>query len=301
VSLVVTLVGERRGALTREIIEAVAQGLDAAGHGVGDTDWLAADEAADLTIENGNRDAVLSATAAAIGSAPIDVAVQPAADRRKRLLVADMDSTIIAQECIDELAAAVGLRDTVSAITERAMRGEIDFEDALRERAAMLAGLDIAAMSKVLEERIVLNPGARTLVSTMRTHGAYTALVSGGFTFFTNQVRKRAGFDADRANELEFEGEMLTGRVREPILGRAAKLDALKALTGEHGLRETETMALGDGANDLAMIQAAGLGVAYHAKPAVAAQADVTIRYGDLHAVLFVQGYRRDEFVSTAA
>lgn len=235
----------------------------------------------------------------AIGRAPVDVAVLPAEGRRKRLLVADMDSTLIEQECIDELADAVGLKPQVAEITERAMRGEIDFEPALRERAALLKGLPAAeTIAKVLDERITLTPGGRTLVATMRANGAHAALVSGGFTAFAEDIARRLGFDEARANTLEIDGAgLLTGLVTEPILGRDAKLAALKQLAEAQGLDLADTLAVGDGANDLAMVQAAGLGVAFHAKPAVASAAQVRIDHGDLTALLYLQGYAEHELV----
>jgi phosphoserine phosphatase len=231
------------------------------------------------------------------GDLPIDIVVQPLGFRRKKLLLADMDSTIIGQECIDELADFVGLKARVAAITERAMRGEIEFEPALRERVALLKGLPVSVVDEVLKTRITLTPGARELVATMRAHGAYTCLISGGFTLFTRAVAAMIGFDEHRANELIVEDGKLTGEVKEPILGRAAKLATLIELTESFDLDDIDTLAVGDGANDLGMVQAAGLGVAYHAKPAVAAAAAARIDHGDLTALLYAQGYRRDEFV----
>jgi len=233
----------------------------------------------------------------ALLSTPIDVVVQPAAGRRKKLFLADMDSTMIGQECIDELADYAGLKAYVAAITERAMRGEIAFEPALRERVALLKGVPLSVIDDVFEKRITLTPGARTLVATMRANGAFTCLVSGGFTLFTNRVAAMIGFDETRANTLELEGETLAGRVVEPIFGRESKLAALHELRAERGLKPEETLVTGDGANDLAMIAEAGLGVAYHAKPKVAEAASARIDNGDLTALLYAQGYRRDEFV----
>ena len=247
------------------------------------------------------HDAAAAETAirAVLGAAPVDVAVLPAAGRRKRLLVADMDSTMIGQECIDELAAYAGLKDKVAAITERAMRGEIAFEPALRERVALLEGLPLAVVDEVLAERITLTPGARTLVRTMRANGAYAALVSGGFTVFTGPIRTAIGFDEDRSNTLHADGGLLTGTVAEPILGKEAKLSSLIELRARLGLEHHETLAVGDGANDLAMVREAGLGVAFRAKPAVAAEAHARVDHGDLTALLYLQGYSRDEFVET--
>lgn len=297
-SLIVTLIGAR-GAVSESVIASAIAALQDAGMRPAAPVWLSDAEAADIHLAAGEVGTARRAVEGPMGRMAVDVAVQHDGSRRKKLLVADMDSTIIGQECIDELADAVGLRDAVSAITERAMRGEIGFEGALRERAAMLKGLTPAAMTHVLETRITLTPGATTLVSTMRAHRATTALVSGGFTFFTGRIRERAGFDLDQANELLFdESGNLSGLVREPILGREAKLAALNKLARDRNISAQETMAVGDGANDLAMIEAAGLGVAFHAKPAVAAQADVRIEHNDLTALLFVQGYRREEFAT---
>jgi phosphoserine phosphatase len=228
---------------------------------------------------------------------PVDVVVQPSAQRRKRLLVADMDSTMIGQECLDELADRVGLKSRIAAITERAMNGEIAFEPALRERVALLRGLPLKIIDEVFAERIRVNPGALTLVHTMRARGAYTCLVSGGFTLFTDRVAAMIGFHENRANRLVIEAGRIEG-VEEPILGRDAKLAALLDLTEKLGLARELTLSVGDGANDVAMLQAAGLGVAYRAKPKVAASAHARIDHGDLTALLYIQGYRREEFVA---
>ena len=236
---------------------------------------------------------------AALQDRPIDVAVLPAgAHRRKRLLLADMDSTMIEQECIDELAGMVGLRDHVAAITERAMRGEIAFEPALRERVALLRDLPVAVVAEVIRERINLMPGARTLVRTMRGNGAHTCLVSGGFTLFTGPIGETIGFDETHANRLVQAGGRLAGMVEEPIVGREAKRATLVALRERLGLGRAQTLAVGDGANDLCMLGEAGLGVAFRAKPAVARAAGARIEYGDLTALLYLQGYRADEFVA---
>jgi len=235
---------------------------------------------------------------AARGDFPIDIVVQPAATRRKKLFLADMDSTMIGQECIDELADFAGLKAHVAAITERAMRGEIAFEPALRERVALLKGLSAGVVNEVLTNRITPTPGGRELVMTMRAHGAYTCLISGGFTLFTDAVAAQIGFQENRANELILRDGQFTGEVAEPILGRAAKLAALLEMRESFDLDEIDTLVTGDGANDLGMIQAAGLGVAYHAKPAVAAAAAARIDYGDLTALLYAQGYRREEFAA---
>lgn len=229
---------------------------------------------------------------------PVDFAVQPVENRRKRLLIADMDSTIINVECLDELADFAGVKDKVSAITERAMRGELAFEGALRERVGMLKGLSVDALQACYDDRVKLNPGARTLVRTMAEHGARCALVSGGFTFFTSRVARAAGFHLNRANTLIEVDGLLTGTVGDPILGKEAKLAALREETAALGLTPADALAVGDGANDLAMIEVAGLGVAYRAKPIVAAQAHAKVDHADLTALLHFQGYTTAEFVS---
>lgn len=245
----------------------------------------------------GDRHAIEERLREIRGDLPIDIVVQPVGFRRKKLFLADMDSTMIGQECIDELADLVGMKAHVATITERAMRGEIEFEPALRERVALLKDLPASVVDEVLAKRITLTPGGRELVATMRTHGAYTCLVSGGFTLFTRAVAAKLGFQENRANELVVRDSKFTGEVKEPILGRAAKLATLVDLMESFDLDDVDSVVVGDGANDLAMIQAAGLGVAYHAKPAVAAAAAARIDHGDLTALLYAQGYRRDEFV----
>ena len=224
-----------------------------------------------------------------------DVCVMPRAGRKKKLLICDMDSTLIGQECIDELADFAGVKDKVSAITERAMRGEIGFDAALTERVGMLKNLPLTVLQECFEQRITLNPGARVLAQTMKAHGAKTVIVSGGFTFFTGHIAKAAGFDADQANTLIDDGTVLTGDVGLPILGREAKLEALKTHSKNLG-GPGSAIAIGDGANDLAMITAAGLGVAFYAKPAVAAAAHCAINHTDLTSALYFQGYREAEF-----
>jgi phosphoserine phosphatase len=264
--------------------------------------WLWHEVAADIPFDmptNSKDDirAISDRLRAARGDLPIDIVVQPIATRRKKLFLADMDSTMIGQECIDELADFVGLKKHVAGITERAMRGEIEFEPALRERVALLKGLSVSVVDEVLKTRITATPGGRELVMTMRAHGAYTCLISGGFTLFTNAVAARISFQENRANELVVHDGKFTGEVKEPILGRATKLATLVELTESFDLDDIDTMVAGDGANDLGMIQNAGLGVAYHAKPAVAAVAAARIDHGDLTALLYAQGYRREEFV----
>ncbi len=281
-----------RAPLSDARIDQIAQGVA----GFQRWGWLDEGIAADLVI-----DAALSGTRMALEHAlegePVDVIVQPAAGREKRLLVADMDSTLIGQECVDELAAYAGAGAHVAAITERAMRGEIAFEPALRERVALLGGLPESVIKDVLRDRITLNPGARTLAQTMRARGARVVIVSGGFRQFTQAIAARIGADEDRANRLETAGGKLTGSVFEPVLGQDAKLSALKEIAAAMGLKLAETLAVGDGANDLAMLEAAGLGVAYRAKPRVAAVAHARVDHGDLTALLFAQGVTRKEFV----
>jgi phosphoserine phosphatase len=265
----------------------------------GKAQWLFDEVAVDIPFAGSdNIRAIETRLREAKGDLPIDIVVQPADNRRKKLFLADMDSTMISQECIDELADFAGLKTRVAAITERAMRGEIEFEPALRERVALLKGLPVGVVDEVLASRITLTPGGRELVATLRAHGAYTCLVSGGFTLFSSKIADMIGFQENRANELLVEDGKLSGKVAEPILGRAAKLATLTDLRESFDLDTIDTLVVGDGANDLAMIQSGGLGVAYHAKPAVAATAGARIDFGDLTALLYAQGYRRDEFVS---
>lgn len=260
--------------------------------------WLDENIAADVIFAEPVTPAILAQVRDALGGRPIDFFVQPMALRRKRLLVADMDSTMIEQECLDELADFAGLKAHIAAITARAMRGDIPFEPALRERVALLKGLDAGVIGQIIAERISLTPGAQTLVRTMRAHGAFTVLVTGGFTAFTQDIAPRIGFDAHVANVLGIANGRLNGKIEEPILGRAAKCEVLERYRRERGLSASETLAIGDGANDLDMLAEAGLGVAFHAKPAVAAAAQARVDHGDLTALLYAQGYRRADFVA---
>ena len=263
--------------------------------GGGDVLWLAPDEAAEFPLAEipGNRWEVWDD----LQAQGVDLVVQPTEGRRKRMLLADMDSTMIEQECIDELAEVAGVGAHVREITARAMNGELDFEGALLERVALLRGLDEAVIGEVLRARITYMPGGATLVATMRARGAYCALVSGGFTAFTQAIAAHLGFDEHRANTLLTEGGRLKGDVARPILGRAAKVQALEDISARLGIAESDVIAVGDGANDLGMLGRAGAGVALHAKPSVAADCDIRINHGDLTALLYVQGYGREKFV----
>src|SRR5215212_6007914 len=294
-SLVATLIcNPANPALDSTVVDGARAILPSAGP----AKWLFDEVAVDIPFAGGEDiRATENRLREARGDLPIDIVVQPQAFRRKKLFLADMDSTMIGQECIDELADFVGLKAHVAGITERAMRGEIEFEPALRERVALLKGMAVGVMDEVLAKRITSTTGGRELVATMRAHGAWTCLISGGFKPFTNAVADWIGFQENRANQLKIEDGKLTGEVSEPILGRAAKLATLLELRESFDLDDIDTLVIGDGANDLGMIQQAGLGVAYHAKPAVAAAAAARIDHGDLTALLYAQGYRRDEFV----
>ncbi|MDO6479734.1 phosphoserine phosphatase SerB [Shimia thalassica] len=262
--------------------------------GGGDADWLAVDEAAAFTLGTmpDNRWDVW----ADLQNMGVDLVILPAEGQRKKMLLADMDSTMTQQECIDELADEAGVGDRVKDITARAMNGELDFEGALTERVGLLEGLDESVIDKVLNERITFMPGGATLLATMKANGAYAALVSGGFTAFTTKVAGELGFDENRANTLLVEGGKLNGDVQRPILGREAKIQALKEITERLGLGHDDVMAVGDGANDLGMLHLAGAGVALHAKPSVAAECDIRINFGDLTALLYIQGYNKSDF-----
>ncbi len=262
--------------------------------GGGDAIWLAVGEAAEFAMADipANRWDVW----ADLQAAGVDLIVQPAEGRVKKMLLADMDSTMIQQECIDELADVAGVGDHVKAITAKAMNGELDFEGALTERVALLKDLPESVIDEVIETRITFMPGGKALLATMKANGAYCALVSGGFTAFTGHVAQTLGFDENRANTLNVEGGTLTGTVGLPILGREAKVQALKEISARLGIGHDDVMAVGDGANDLGMLGIAGSGVALHAKPSVAAECDIRINHGDLTALLYIQGYAKTEF-----
>ena len=263
--------------------------------GAGSAQWLAPDEAAEFPLETtpSNFDAVRDE----IASMRVDLNIVPAANRKKRLLIADMDSTMIGQECIDELAAEAGVGDRVADITARAMNGELNFEAAIDERVGLLKGLPLTVITSVLETRITLAPGGETLLRTMKANGAYAALVSGGFVQFTSAIAARLGFDENRANTLLENGDTLSGKVQRPILGQEAKVDALKDITTRLNITTEDAIAVGDGANDLAMIHAAGMGVALHAKPTVSAAAPIKVNHSDLTSLLYLQGYAKTDFV----
>jgi phosphoserine phosphatase len=290
--LVVTLIARpERRSLSAPLAHMASQAVGASA-----IDWLAEAIACDLVLpENADAAEVERRLRESLAGQPIDIVVQDAATRRKKILIADMDSTMIDQECIDELADEVGIKDHVAAITARSMNGEIAFEPALRERVALLQGLGAEVVDTIIAKRITLAAGGRELVATMRRAGA---LVSGGFDVFTSPIAAMLGFDENRANRLIEADGQLTGAVAEPILGRAAKAEALREISARLGLTPADAIAVGDGANDLDMIRMAGTGVALHAKPTVAAEARVRIDHGDLTALLYIQGFRRTEFVS---
>ena len=296
---VITLIAPP-GALRPAFAGETRAALGALGAQAGTPDWLAPGEAVDIPFAGLAAEQALAAIRAALGDAPVDAIAQPAEGRRKRLLIADMDSTIVTTETLDELAAFAGLKEEISAITRRAMNGELDFEGALRERVGMLKGLPVSALEQTWAETALMD-GAAELVGTMRANDAHCALVSGGFTFFTSRVAELVGFHEHHSNTLLLDGDRLAGKVGEPILGRDAKLATLKRLAAELGLPLAATMAVGDGANDLAMLGAAGLGVAFKAKPVVAASARARVDHCGLRALLFAQGYREHDIRAAMA
>jgi len=295
---ILTLIGEPTdAALTAEDVTTATAAVREAGGTVGAANWLAPGIACDLPFD-GPRD-VVGPARAALSDRPVDIVAQPTQGRRKQLLVADMESTIIENEMLDELATVCGIGEAIADITARAMAGELDFEGAIKERVAMLKGLGEGALEDSLGT-IRITSGAATLVATMRGSGAYCALVSGGFEFYTGWVRRRLGFDYDQANRLTIEDGALSGGVGEPILGRDAKREALLRLSAERGIQAADAITVGDGANDLAMLETAGMGVAFRAKHIVAERARARIDHGDLTALLYIQGYRREEFIDGA-
>ena len=294
VETVLTLIAPA-GGLDETIVASVAKALKVMGVEAGEADWLSPGEACDIPFSGANPQAVETAVREALSEATVDLLAQPAAGRRKSLLVADMDCTIITTETLDELAERAGRKEDTAAITERAMQGEIDFAEALKERVAMLEGLEQGALEVTLAA-VALSPGAETLVRTMAGNGVHTVMVSGGFGFFTEPVAAMAGFDETRSNRFEIADGRLTGRVIEPILGPEAKLETLTGLSAERQISLARTLAIGDGANDAPMIRAAGLGIAYRGKPIAREAARARIEACGLTAALYMQGYRRDEF-----
>jgi phosphoserine phosphatase len=295
VSEVLTLIAGSGATLDAPLTESIAARLRGAGATVAERRWLAPGQACDQFFRDLSDADAESIARRVVGAAPIDLAAQPAADRRKGLLLADMESTIIGQELLDELGRLAGLGEQIAAVTDRAMRGEVDFADALRFRVGLLKGRPASLLEEV-RARITLTPGARALVQTMRRNGAFTLLVTGGFDCFAESVAEACGFDVVQANHLVIEGGRLAGRVREPVLDRGAKLAALEQAAARLKLPLSACAAVGDGANDLPMIRAAGLGVAYRGKPAVAAAARFKIDHCDLTGLLYFQGYSREEF-----
>lgn len=300
---VLTLIGNPATRdLTDSHVQDAQQSLTRAGCSMADPAWLAPDVACDVFFDTEcdlvtARTTLGTAISDALGKAPVDVIIQLDSQRRKQLFIADMDSTIINQECLDELADFAGFKNQVSAITKRAMAGEIDFEPALKERVSLLKGLDASVLQQVFETRISLAPGATQLVNTMRANSAVTCLVSGGFTFFTQKVAEAAGFEFQRGNTLLSRDGKLTGEVGAPILGRKAKLEALLDFQEKFSLSSAQSMAVGDGANDVDMIKAAGMGVAIHANQVLIDAADAALTHSDLTALLYLQGYRAEDIV----
>ena len=295
-SQILTLVAPP-GGLGQPLLHRIRGALQALGADAEAPDWLSPEEAADIPFDGLAAEQAVAAATAALEGAPVDAIAVPAAGRRKRLMLADMDSTIVTSETLDEIAAYAGLKEQIAAITRRSMNGELDFRQALVERVGMLKGLPVSALERTWEAT-ALTPGAKELVATMRANGAHCALVSGGFTFFTGRVADLVGFHAHYSNTLEIADGKLTGKVGEPILDRDAKLATLKRLAAELGLPLEAALTVGDGANDLAMIQAAGLGVAFRAKPVVAAVARAKLDHADLRGLLFAQGYRAAEILA---
>ena len=284
---ILTLIASPRSTLN---LDYLAGALTSSGLHFKQVNWLHPKTVCDLTLETPPAPQAYAETLARCAQAKVDIVLQPLAGREKKLLISDMDSTMIAQECIDELADKVGLKAHVAAITERAMKGELDFKEALRARVLLLKDLPETTLQQVFDQHITLMPGAKTLVATMKARGATTHLVSGGFTFFTARVAQALGFDTDEANILELADGKLTGTVREPILDKDSKRASLERHAAQHQVPLSACLAVGDGANDLPMLLAAGLGVAYHAKPVVEAQAKASIRFNDLSALLYLQG-----------
>ena len=297
---VLTLIGPANEGLEPKYVDRIKDVLKRSGANVAEQVWLDKDIACDMVFDNLSAEDADQIARNETGTAPIDLLVQPVTNRRKKLLIADMDSTIINGETLDDLAEFAGIGSKIAEITARAMNGEILFRDALRERMAMLRGLDAAYLDKTADA-LQLNPGAETLVRTMSAHGAYTALVSGGFRFFTNRVANWIGFDFNKGNDIEIINDRFTGEIIDPIVTKAVKQETLEAMVQERQIEMIETLAVGDGANDLPMLQTAGLGVAYHAKPIVISQTRARVEHTDLTTLLYFQGYRSSEFITGTA
>ncbi|VAW12686.1 Phosphoserine phosphatase, partial [hydrothermal vent metagenome] len=295
-SYVITVIGDAEARpLEHNHVERLRQHLDAGGQDV----WLAENEACDVFFGSQLCASELTKKArSALSGTRIDAVCMPVAGRQKKILISDMDSTVIDQECIDEMGDAYGVGQQIKDITSAAVGGQMGFSETLRQRTALMKGLEQALLENVYAERISLKPGARTLVQTMRRHGAYCILVSGGFSFFVRRIAERLGFHDHEANELIFKDRKLTGQVREPILGRTAKLQTLHRLCEQNNLRARDVLAVGDGANDIKMIEAAGLGVAFHGAQALRQTANACIDYGNLETLLYVQGFRKSQFVT---
>ncbi|MCK5575807.1 MAG: phosphoserine phosphatase SerB [Sphingomonadales bacterium] len=291
------IVKPETGLFSANTLKTVEECLLSAKIEVGNAIWLSTSEALDISF-NGDMDAAKGALEALFKDQPVDIAVQPIEGRKKAMLIADMDSTMIEVECIDEIAAELGIKEKVAPITEAAMRGELDFNAALKERVALLKGLDVAKLQHVYDTRITFTAGAKELIATMNASGAHTVLISGGFTYFTDRVSAYLGFKESHANHLSIEGGKLSGHVKEPILNAASKFNTLVHIRDERGLSHASVLAVGDGANDIPMIEEAGLGIAYHAKEKARNAADVAVNHNDLRALLFVQGYRASDIIT---
>jgi len=296
-NIVTLIVNTSKQILDERIINKAFMAIEKKGGAVSNLSWLAKDEACDIFFDDIKPQEAYDIIRQKLDGIEVDIVVQENNMRKKKMLISDMDSTIIQQECIDEIADKLNLKNKVAAITERAMNGELDFSQSLRERVGLLGGLDANKLDDVYKNNIEIMPGAETLVRTMKKHGAYCLLVSGGFTFFTDKIAGRLGFDENRANILEINDGKLTGKVVEPILDKDSKLEALEEVASKLSIRKSDAIAVGDGANDLPMLKNAGVGVAYYAKESVQEQVACRINYSDLTALLYIQGYKKEEFV----
>ncbi|PHS78674.1 MAG: phosphoserine phosphatase SerB [Rhodospirillaceae bacterium] len=294
---VLTLITNRTfGALDNSIVSDARTALQDIGAEIGADDWLSANEAVDIPFHNIKPKLAESAVRSALGDVKIDIIAQRTYRRRKKLIIADMDSTIVTGETLDELADFAGLKSEITAITQRAMRGELDFAEALHARVKMLKNLDESYLAKTMDD-VELTPGAEELIKTMRGHGAFTALISGGFSYFTDRIRESVGFHTSLGNHLGMENGKLTGKVIPPIVGKEIKLEMLIDMAEQQGLGITQTLSIGDGANDVPMLTKAGMGIAYHAHPVAREAARARLDHADLAGALFIQGYRREDFL----